>query len=395
MDNVVEFANKKQIETEACQWVLKFDSKQAPTDADIEQLKQWAAQSAAHREALVRYSNLWQDMNVLSELLLPLQENHSNPMGFGRKFAAWLMMPWFMLINFVKLVFGASARVVLPVAGVGAAAILVQAVFIWGFPKEHYQASFISSIGQQRTLNLPDGSEVWLNTNSVVDVDFTRAVRHINLVRGEAYFKVAKDAQRPFEVYTGSNMVQAVGTAFLIRKKSDAIQVTVTEGKVNVAALQAETSKQADPSHAPKFAANNSVTSVETYTKTGSEHSSRNISTILGSLSAGQTVTVAQSASDLNNAAQYQQQEVERQLSWREGLLVFSGEPLSEVVNEVSRYTTIKITLADPELQSLRIGGQFHTGETEALFDILETGFGLKISRLSDSHVTIEKFSQD
>ena len=78
-----------------------------------------------------------------------------------------------------------------------------------------------------------------------------------------------------------------------------------------------------------------------------------------------------------------------RQLAWIEGKLVFDGEPLESVVREVSRYTSIEIELVDARLKTLLIGGQFQIGETDALLDVLQTGFGLKVSRISESHVQI------
>ena len=60
-----------------------------------------------------------------------------------------------------------------------------------------------------------------------------------------------------------------------------------------------------------------------------------------------------------------------------------------DVIKEVSRYAPVTIELLDPELADIRIGGQFQVGQTDALFDILELGFGLKVSRLNEYHVQV------
>ena len=78
-----------------------------------------------------------------------------------------------------------------------------------------------------------------------------------------------------------------------------------------------------------------------------------------------------------------------RFLSWKEGKLVFAGESLEEVVQEVTRHTQIKIDVIDPQLKSMRIGGQFQVGETDTLFYVLESGFGISVKKLNDHHVQL------
>jgi transmembrane sensor len=114
------------------------------------------------------------------------------------------------------------------------------------------------------------------------------------------------------------------------------------------------------------------------------------IKEVLTSLTAGQSVVIPTVADSLvDPVINHERGELARKLSWLEGKLVFAGESLDEVVQEVSRHTPIKIEVADPELKTLRIGGQFQAGETEALFDVLESGFGIKITRVNKRHVQL------
>jgi transmembrane sensor len=78
-----------------------------------------------------------------------------------------------------------------------------------------------------------------------------------------------------------------------------------------------------------------------------------------------------------------------RQLSWTDGKLIFDGESLQEVVDEISRFTTIKIEMTDPKIQNIRIGGQFSATETDAFFDILESSFDISINRLTEDHIVL------
>ena len=82
-------------------------------------------------------------------------------------------------------------------------------------------------------------------------------------------------------------------------------------------------------------------------------------------------------------------QELANRLSWRKGVLTFNGDPLEDVVNEISRYTTVSVEIADPAVRAIRIGGRFPIGETEAMFEALETNFALRVTRLSQDHVLL------
>ena len=81
--------------------------------------------------------------------------------------------------------------------------------------------------------------------------------------------------------------------------------------------------------------------------------------------------------------------EVTRFISWKEGKLVFAGESLEEVIKEISRHTLIEIEVLDPQLKTMRIGGQFQVGETDTLFNVLESGFGIAVDKLAANHVQL------
>ena len=82
-------------------------------------------------------------------------------------------------------------------------------------------------------------------------------------------------------------------------------------------------------------------------------------------------------------------EELQNRLSWSSGTLIFSGEPLEEVVKEISRYTTMTIDIADPALNQVRVAGRFPAGKTELALRALETNFGVRIKRLNRHHVVL------
>ena len=96
----------------------------------------------------------------------------------------------------------------------------------------------------------------------------------------------------------------------------------------------------------------------------------------------------------LDNIRNINEQDISKRLSWTEGVLIFSGEPLEDVVREISRYTTVSIEFSDPAVSAIRIGGRFPVGETETMFDSLETNFGLQVIRLDHNHVLVSAGNQ-
>ena len=84
-----------------------------------------------------------------------------------------------------------------------------------------------------------------------------------------------------------------------------------------------------------------------------------------------------------------EEQELERRLAWRSGYLVFSGDPLVQVVEEINRYTTMNVEISDPVLRDIKIGGRFKVGELDAMLSVFESSFAIRVSRLDDQHIQL------
>ena len=97
----------------------------------------------------------------------------------------------------------------------------------------HLERHF-TRVGEQKTIDLRDGSAITLNTGTQLVVDFTEQSRTILLERGETYFQVAEDPARPFTVELGVRSLTAIGTAFNVRKHPEHYQLAVFEGTVAV-----------------------------------------------------------------------------------------------------------------------------------------------------------------
>lgn len=197
---------------------------------------------------------------------------------------------------------------------------------------------YATGIGEQRTIKLDDGSTVALNTDTALRVEFTGDLRRVNLLQGEALFNVAKDRSRPFRVVSDRAIAQAIGTAFVVRRKAGDTVVTVLEGQVAVARF--DQVGQAANDRVPPQALR---------------------------LSAGVRADVA--AQDIQTSAVPNLAAV---TAWQGGRLIFEGEALSEVVAEFNRYNEIQIVLEDSALSNERLSGVFDADQPQALVRFLE-----------------------
>lgn len=121
-----------------------------------------------------------------------------------------------------------------------AAAVALVAAVAWAIFFRIDERHYTTAVGEQRVITLPDESEVILNTDTSVSIFLSRGKRTVEIARGEAYFKVKRDASRPFEVLTGDGIARAVGTEFVVGALGSQTTVSVLKGRVFVAALRDE-----------------------------------------------------------------------------------------------------------------------------------------------------------
>lgn len=249
--------------------------------------------------------------------------------------------------------------------------------FAWWRPAQadrSYAETATTRLGQTQLMELPDGSRIQLNTDSAVEVSYSRNARQVILRRGEALFTVAKNPQRPFVVQAAGVDVRAVGTAFNVRLRQEAVDVLVTEGKVSIA-------------RDVKAAANSNSTALPaTQQARGLE---------LGFLSAGELLTVpTKAAIDQSSDSPGRQTpaahvvlppaEIDRLLAWRDRRLVFDGTPLGEIAAEFNRYNDRKLVIADSALAQRRFAGTFQASEPQTFVRLLQASYHLTVQEVGD-----------
>ncbi len=339
--------DSEAIAIEAASWVLQLDNGPLST-ADMDELREWAGRSPAHTQILREYASAWISID---DVLHEANEAEN---------AAYKYSWWSTLVTiFNKRFFHVWA----PISAVLIIVLYMTPSFYLAPPASHIEATAITystQIGEQAQFKLSDGSTVHLNTSSIVEVEYQRSKRVIRLLKGEAHFDVAHDPARPFDVIASEKQITAVGTAFDIRLTDLGVNITVTEGTVIVAPAQPSTIQPND-------------------LKKGDAK-------ILAILEPNDKMVVE--SGDVT-IAKVTENIIGRQLSWREGVLIFEDDSLSYVIKEVSRYTDIKIILTDNDLENLRIGGLFKMGEIQSLLHALELSFDLQAHNIDEKTIQL------
>jgi transmembrane sensor len=343
MSEIVKLRTRADIEEEAAAWIWRMDSTVVAV-ADRQAFDAWLRQDPRHRRAAAKLSAVWSALDGLAEA--KREEKIAT-------FAKNVQLP--LLHRSRRRWFAAAA--VLAAAAIGAT---------WLQQGSELQ-TLATAVGQQRNVTLADGSIVALNTNTIVETDLRRHAREIYLRKGEAHFQVAHDRSRPFLVHAGDAVVRAVGTAFEVLVLTDQhVDVVVNEGRVEV---QATALLPPSPSPGTNVRAR------------------RNDATTVRALNAGERLSTASRNYVVTPVTP---QQMSSELAWREGAIIFDGEPLSEAIAEIERYTDARIVVSDPEIARLRVGGRFRTGDMQEFFDALQTALPVSIRHTDAGLVFID-----
>lgn len=335
MGSVIKIVDRQTVDAIAAAWLAQLDGGDL-SPADLAAFREWINRCPEHRQTLLRAARIWSGLDDIIEARIAAAAGEPvsgpSPAPMGAVAALVRLYP----VRSAAALAACFCLVIL-------SAVMAIANPFGGRP-ETGKAVYASAIGEQKELTLGDGSSVRLNTGSAVEVDFSPAERSVRLLEGEAWFDVAHNPERPFVVYAGDGAVRAVGTSFAVRKRDGVVDVTVTSGRVVLSTIRRET----DEENSSPFP--------------------------LATLDAGHEASFGE---QVESVERLEPAEIQRKLSWREGFLRFDGEPLDDVVKEISRYTTVNIVIDDEALRDIRVGGYFQTGDIDTMLDVLERSFGV------------------
>jgi transmembrane sensor len=350
-------STRAQIRDQANAFLARIDA--GASAEDIQQIENWLAQSPLHREIFQDMAKLWDETTVLSALseVFPLEQYSANTAR--KKYARnWAAAAALVLV-------AVSGWLVLDKTGIGANSDTAQEAVVY----QHY----VTEIGKQATVVLPDNSELILNTNTEIEVSFSASARNVFLKQGEAFFEVTKDPSRPFRVYAGKRMVEAVGTAFTVQHtEPDTVEVVVKEGKVNFLRLADIQYPKTLPDDV-----NDVLFRAESVSLAAGE---------LAAAIADQLVSVEKQ--------QIQPEEIEVKLAWTHGMLLFQGDSLEDVLKEMNRYTTTRIE-ADENIRAIRVEGYFKAGDIDGLLVAMQKNFHVEAVKVADDHIRLYEGSQE
>jgi len=244
----------------------------------------------------------------------------------------------------IMLSLGAALWIIVPRAGFNFAPL----AWLKNESRNPVTRSYATKTGDRLTIALDEGSQVTLNTETQLEVGFSKETRTVRLLRGQALFEVTKDKSRPFVVQTKDQRFTAVGTAFDVRIETNQVKVTMLEGTVRAESL------------APGSPSRTTITAGE------------------------QLIARAHTADHVRRV------DPERETIWRHGQVIFDNTPLGEAIIELNRYSTTHIELADPKLADLRLSGTFATGGTGAFVEAVTAYFPIQIEHADARMVTLK-----
>ncbi|PRA54412.1 iron dicitrate transport regulator FecR [Ochrobactrum sp. MYb68] len=307
---------ERLIQEQAVDWLMQLQASPKDT-AIVEACALWRASDARHELAFAKASRVFSDTRFLL-----LQDT-----DFARTAARKPRYPVRAALSSM-LLFGALAGGFIAYDG-----------------PMRLRADAMSASNEMPIIKLEDGSTVQLNAGSAIAFDITDSERQVQLLRGEAYFIVAPDPQRPFTVRAANGEVTALGTEFDVKLKDGGADVVVTEH-----AVQVQTS-----------ATSSALNPLDTL-----------------QLEQGHGVFY----NNKNGIGQVAMIDPELAASWRRGHLVFENQPLEHVVEDIARHLPGRVMIASSDLAERRITGTFDLSAPSTALDDFITAFDLKVVRV-------------
>ena len=299
----------KDVRAQAADWL---ERQQRPdwSKQGAAELEAWLAAHPAHAVAFYRVEFAWQRTERLAALRPPRSAQ-------GARSKVWSALT------------RSAALVAVAAVGLG----------IYLGNKDPGTQTYATNLGGRKTLSLPDGSQIELNTNTTLRISKADN-RRVWLDKGEAYFQIVHNPNHPFVVDIGPRRITDLGTKFDVRHDEAHLKISVVEGSVSLAS-KAEGAQSLILTRGDSVIGNGNSLKVKS--------------------------APLQSVAD--------------ELGWRRGVLVFDNITLAEAAAEFNRYSAGKIVVSDPKAAHLRIVGTFPTDGVEGFLDVAQHILKVRVAR--------------
>lgn len=368
--------SKKQIREEAIRWFLWLRENKVDAEG-VDVFNRWLSINNVHKQAYREIESVLRISDALTDLPWPLPEELMQDHYDGsyplptREGAHILMQDGKQVFNRskpdTKNLLRANDQLLrnrrFERYGYSIAAslfLILSTVIIFNNIGNQPQTpdAYYTSVGQQENYSLNDGSIITLGPKTRILVEFNKHQRFLRLLQGEAYFDVAKDLERPFIVQAGVTTVEAVGTSFNVNRRSNSVVVSVVEGVVRLASSSDEKAQ------------------------------SEKLDLTKSRLMQGEEAVYEQ-----DKTAWVFHQLEPRSISWREGSLAYVNERLDKVVEDINRYSHIKLVVGDQDVANLVFTGTVLNHQISDWVKGLERTFPVRLLEFEDRIVLLSPLS--
>ena len=356
-----EDAEQSPLYRVAADWLVRLRQPDLSLEATLS-WQQWMAEDSRHRQAFLELEEVWEKLEAVPTQRRVAPGDLSTDTYDGSvSVSTWIQQrrpvsrSWDWGLSWRRSHAGrwAAGVVVLVLVCLGCGSVLAPH-WIRGLSQGK---TFETAVGQNATVRLSDGSEVQLGGHTRITVFLGSRLRRIDLASGEAFFGVAQDRMRPFEVRAGTATVTAVGTEFNVRRSDDRVIVSVLEGRV----LVQPTAPVVPLAWIPASRTVGPATPV----------------------SSGERSTVSSRGTQLTQAVG----DASSAVAWQQGRLAFEAEPLRYVVQDVNRYAEKPIVIGDARTGDLKVTGTVAEGNIMGWVGSLEAAFGIHADIQADQIV--------
>ena len=331
------------IHQQASFWLTRLQSEDC-TEEERRDFSAWLLKKTAHAQAYQEVQNFWQNLNTVEPLI-------NQELVAARNY---LQRP------------ASQSRLFSPRLGWAFAVMVILGISPYLYLNATTQ-TYQTAKGERQTVQLADGSQIILNTDTQLNVHYGFTSREVNFIQGEALFSVIHDEKKPFTVTAAKGVIEDVGTRFNVYQHDSqaATQIllsglekleyrgydsagiaTVLEGEVQITTAENPTPRHITAGLQTSYNAQGQISPLE--------------------------------KTDVNNVT-----------AWQTGKLIFKKQPLHEVLAQLARYHDVELQLSENTIQNLSVSGTFPADNLNLALNSISTALPIKFTQTGERTVLI------